>query len=237
MNTPLKILFVGNSYTYCNELPRLLEALAEAADDVPSLATDQITPGGCTLQRHWTETGARAAIARRRHDLVVLQEHSTRPITDPWLTEKFAGLLHKEIKAAGAETVFYLTWAREHLPETQRHLTDTYRRIARACGARVAPVGEAWKRALRARPDLVLHAPDHSHPNRKGSYLAACVFFASLFGRSPAGLPGRLTVVEGGKRRVLLSLRRADAAFLQDTAWRTARALRSGSPARRGPGE
>ena len=227
---PLRVLFVGNSYTYCNELPKMVEALAAAAAAVPSVCTDGVLVGGWSLARHWRDGVAQQKIARRRYDFVVLQDHSVEPMINPWATHKFARLFDRVIRDGGAETVLYLTWAREHLPELQRYLTRTYVAIARELGARVAPVGEAWKRALRKRTGLVLHTPDHSHPNRKGSYLAACAFFAALLGRSPEGLPARLAVPERGGRRVLASLTRADAAFFQRTAWQTAQAFRARHP-------
>jgi len=217
----LRILFIGNSYTYVNDLPHLVEALSLAAGEERAAKTDAVVPGGCTLQRHWHQTGARQAVVRRRYDVVVLQEHSTRPVVDRWLTERYARLFDRAIRKTGAKTMFYLTWARSHLPEMQRPLTDAYRSLARECGAALAPVGEAWEAALRARPGLALHTADHSHPSRRGSYLAACVFYATLYGRSPEGLPARLAVSERGKRRILVSLTRADAAFLQRVAWRT----------------
>jgi hypothetical protein len=143
---------------------------------------------------------------------------------DPWITRKFARLFNAEICKVGARTLFFLTWAREHLPKLQANLTETYTRTARECGAAVAPVGEAWKCAFRARPGLVLHTPDHSHPNTKGSYLAACVFYAALYGKSPEGMPARVTVTDAeGQRRVVAGLTRADAAFFQQIAWRAVR--------------
>ena len=79
--------------------------------------------------------------------------------------------------------------------------------------ARLAPVGDAWRVALRSDPKLVLHDADHKHPNAAGTYLAACVFYATLFGQSPAGLPGRIAGLSDG-----------DAQRLQAIAWKTVQA-------------
>jgi hypothetical protein len=81
----------------------------------------------------------------------------------------------------------------------------------------VAPVGMAWKKALAADPKLVLHQADKSHPNPKGSYLAACVFYATLLDKSPVGLPGELR--KGN--RVLVRVTPDEAATLQEIAWQT----------------
>ena len=74
--------------------------------------------------------------------------------------------------------------------------------IAKQLRATVAPVGVAWRDALAADPELVLHTADKSHPNPAGFCLAACVFYATLLGKSPEGLPGQL--VRNGKPLVKL---------------------------------
>ena len=73
----------------------------------------------------------------------------------------------------------------------------------------VAPVGRAWERALRD-PAMTLHDPDGSHPSPAGTYLAACVLYATLTGESPVGLD------DGG-----LGLAPASIARLQQVAWDT----------------
>ncbi len=68
---------------------------------------------------------------------------------------------------------------------TQRRVNRTYLTMARDNQAVVAPVGEAWWVVREERPDIALYA-DNTHPNPAGTYLAACVFFATLF-QNPCG--------------------------------------------------
>jgi hypothetical protein len=126
--------------------------------------------------------------------------------------------LDAEIKATGAKTVLYMTWAKhedgQFITEATRFVQDVllvryYDQSGQAIGARVAPVGRAWERALRDHT-VVLHASDGSHPTEAGTYLAACVFYATLTGKSPLGLG------DGG-----LQVDAAQAAFLQQVAWDT----------------
>ncbi len=227
----LHVLFIGNSYTYVNDLPLLTRRLAASVPDAPAVEVMKVTVGGATLERHWLEGDAIEVIRQGGWSHVVLQEQSTRPITDREQFFKYARLLDGEIRKSGAQTVFYLTWARQHLPETQQALTDAYMSIADELGAMVSPVGIAWALAIQGRPTLALHHEDQSHPSPSGTYVAACVFYATLLGRSPEGLPAlRLSTRFGQSREGAASdisaLSAADANLLQRAAWDAVQSLK-----------
>ena len=215
---PVRVLFVGNSYTAVNSLPGMLTTLAKAGNR-PPLEVAQVTPGGCTLQRHWEKSGARERIQSGDWDYVVLQEQSMMPIVKPALMHEYAHRLVGEINKRNAKTVFYLTWSREHTPETQEKLNEAYRSIADELNAEVAPVGPAWAAARKADEKVSLYKKDKSHPTPAGTYLAACVFYATIFGESPEGLPGQVAGLEAEQAR-----------RLQRIAWRTVQSNDSTGP-------
>ena len=218
------------------------------------IETGQHVVGGCTLEGHVKGKKAIEKIQERKWDVVVLQGHSLGTILNRESMQKYARVLDTEIKKHGAKTVFYLTWARQQVPQMQdgadpvtssdyakamyqmsgaakkidfeqwcgQHkaglvggIDGAYFDLANELNATVAPVGMAWKKALAANPNLVLHQADKSHPNPTGSYLAACVFYATLFDKSPMGLPGELK--KGN--RVLVRIAPDEAATLQEIAW------------------
>jgi hypothetical protein len=146
---------------------------------------------------------------------VVLQEFSMRPVEEREKMYRSAAMLHDEIQKTGARTVLYLTWARRHMPEMQQGLTAAYTELGRLLDAEIAPVGIAWHNALAADPGIELHKKDQSHPAPLGSYLAACVLFATFFRNSPVGLTG--TVCDEG--REILALPGHEARLLQSIAW------------------
>ena len=118
----------------------------------------------------------------------MLQEQSTLPVKNAARMHENVRLFDGVIKAAGAKTVLYMTWARLNAPDSQQAITDAYTAIGKELGATVAPVGVAWQRFLRDNDRPVLHDRDQSHPTVAGSYLAACVFLAALFGECPVGV-------------------------------------------------
>lgn len=195
---PLRVLFIGNSYTYYNNLPAMLEDFARGDNAAREVRVEMVVRGGATLRDHWTTGDALAAIRRGPWDYVVLQDQSMLGITlvegrpsvnDPGLLQSFGRLFAREIAAAGAKPVFYLTWSRRSMPELQPRLNAAYGMIARETGALLAPVGPAWQAVLAARPDLDLYDPDGSHPSAAGSYLAAATIWATISGRPARGLP------------------------------------------------
>lgn len=239
----LRVLFIGNSYTYYNNLPQMLVGLAASAKPARILETEMLTVGGATLKRLWDTGQAQQALARGKWDYVVLQEQSTLgaskvldgipQINDPADFHAAARIYDAEIKKLAAKPVFYMTWARQNNPASQPQLTDAYAKIGKELNDTVAPVGQAWQAALKTRPDFALHIADKSHPNPAGSYLAACVFYAVLYGQTPEGLAERITgalVDSSGKPGEavgeLVNLSKDDAVSLQKIAWETVEKFR-----------
>lgn len=184
----VRVLFIGNSFTNRNDLPGLVAKLAAAARAPRDLLTDRVIANGRALKTHWERAEAAEAIRRERWDYVVLQEQSTLPLKNRRRMHESITLFDRQIREAGARTVLYMTWARLNAWELQDELADAYLSIGRYLGAIVVPVGMAWQRVLREHPEIVLHDRDGSHPSFAGSYLAACVFVATLFEVDPVGL-------------------------------------------------
>jgi hypothetical protein len=183
---PMNILFIGNSFTARNDLRGMVELIAEAAGK--DLEHRLISVGGASLRTHWNKGEARRAIETGGYDAVVLQEQSTLPVKNAGRMHENVRLFDEVIRAAGARTVLYMTWARAHAPESQKLITDAYLEIGRELGAAVIPAGNAWARILSREDPPKLHDRDGSHPTLAGTYLAACCAFATLFGHSPVGL-------------------------------------------------
>lgn len=219
---PLRVLFIGNSYTYYNMLPEMLQQMGVAGKQKRHLEYRMIAPGSSTLESNWTNGLARKVIAQGGWDYVVLQEQSQRPITDTNAMFRYARLFDQEIQKSGAKTVFYLTWSRKQAPEKQALITQSYASIAKELNAVTCPVGVAWEKVRRQNPGLVLYMADGSHPAPAGTYLAAAVFYRTLYGSDPIGLPKEIDGRdESGRLKVLAALSRQEAVVLQKAAEET----------------
>lgn len=193
-----QILFIGNSYTFYNDLPAMLEKLARAGGH--RVRTAMVAEGGWTLDDHDQSPQTTETLEQHEWEYVVLQEQSVIP-SDPARREAkmypAVRALNTDIMGASASTILFLTWGRrDGLPESgfadfnamQTALTMGYAGIADELDVRVSPVGEAWAKAIEQDSQIELWQADGSHPSEAGSYLAACVFYAVIFQESPEGL-------------------------------------------------
>lgn len=202
-----KAFFIGNSYTYVNNLPDMISRLVSASGD--SLYYASSAPGGYTLQGHSTLPATLNGIASGDWDFVILQEQSQIPSFPQSQVEQdmypYAVFLDSLVHAAGpcTRTVFFMTWGRKYGDASncaswppvctyagmQEQLRYSYLHIADSVGAVVAPVGVSFSNSISADSTLDLYQGDFSHPNVAGTYLAACTFYATLYRRSPVGNP------------------------------------------------
>ena len=192
----LRVLFIGNSYTYVNDLPGMLARTAATAGTPPAITTDSVTEGGATLSTHWSEGIAQTRINEGQWTHVVLQGQSLEADYPAPAFSAAALQLGDLITAAGARPALYVTWARAagdsvygagqwfiNPDEMQDRVTAAYADVAgQLPGSILACVGEAFRTSLRDHPEIVLHQSDNSHPTVAGTYLAASTFYVALTG-------------------------------------------------------
>lgn len=200
----VRALFLGNSYTEYNNLPELVKQLALSAGD--TLEYSKNTPGGYTLQGHSTNATSLGLIQAGNWDYVILQEQSQRPaFSDGQVANEvypYARKLDSLVKVNNpcATTLFYMTWGRKNgdadncpfLPAICTYegmdsmLQLRYTIMAEDNEASIAPVAKVWRNIRQNHPGIELYIADESHPTNNGSFVAACTFYAMLFGKDPA---------------------------------------------------
>ncbi len=190
----LHVLFIGNSLTASNDVPRLVEQLTERGER--RIRSTAITRSGFSLDDHWEEGDAVRAINRGGWAFVILQQGpSALPESRVQLrasTKKFDEVIRK----AGARTALYMVWPSEARARDFDAVRGSYAIAAADVRGVFIPAGEAWRAAWRREPKTELYASDRFHPTAKGSLLAAMVIAQVLTGRdvmpAPAGHDGPL---------------------------------------------
>lgn len=214
---PLRVLFIGNSLTFYNDLPARTREIAAQDGALRVMETDAVVKGGASLQSHWNGVTARTRITAERWDYVVLQEGTTLYYDQPDSLVEVVRSFDHLVREAGARTVFYLTWPLQGTVP-QDSFTRVVARMQDELHILVAPVGAAWQDALAANPSLQLYLPDGNHPSPVGTYLGACTMFATMFRRSPEGLAGLQAIGDTN----VVTLTAPVALQLQQTAWAAA---------------
>ncbi|NLE34273.1 MAG: hypothetical protein GX622_04155 [Bacteroidales bacterium] len=213
----LRILFVGNSYTYFENLPQVVSVLSERTGTV--LVTEKVTVGGAKLSEHWRGVRGLNTMDKIRnggYDIVVLQEWSLGTINERDSAFFYLGLFSDLIRQNGAMPFYYITWAREKVPQQQEVISRVYREAAALNKATVVPTGEAWALARSLRPEIKLYDPDGTHPSDLGTYLTACVFVATITGELPETIPGVPAVRDSrGEGIILMRIDQMDVDFFR----------------------
>ncbi len=195
-----KILFVGNSYTYCNDMPtRYFGEIMEAAGY--SVKILSLTKGGWTLLNSSNardELGSKvdSILKNQEFDFVILQEQSMTPAVNSGSFYNAVKRLDNKIRESGATPVLYATWGRKQgsgdltatglIAETMTwKLAASYEHMGQTHDIPVAHVGLAFWDIVQNERRVNLFDTDLSHPNAAGSYLAALTIFARITGIDP----------------------------------------------------
>lgn len=188
----MNILFIGNSYTYVNNLPAQISLLHNSQNNKKLIFAEQISFGGASLRQHWERSDALKRIHSKQWDFVVLQEQSSKPYENREETIKYASLFINEIKKSKAFPLLYLTWANQKNPQNQLLINETYYKISNQTNCKVIPVGILWNYINNEYPFLNLYFSDGSHPSPLGTYVSSLVFYSILFQRDLVGLPNKV---------------------------------------------
>jgi hypothetical protein len=173
----LRVLFIGNSHTYYQDLPAWVALMAKEEGyecDVTMLAHP-----GWYLHQHVKEPEVRFNIKYGHYDYVVLQEHS-HPFDDiPGYIEA-ATKIAEWVRKAGSKPVIYGTWARKTEKSVQETMNSVNSRLAENLDALYAPVGESWWPYKESWPETEMYDEDGSHASERGIEFAAKIIWRTL---------------------------------------------------------
>ena len=216
---PVSVLFIGNSYTFTNDLPAMLVNIASSdpAGD-PGIEVQARTVGAARLAQMWADGTSLKTLRSGRFDDVVLQEQSTWALHPRAIEDTNAAVFNWNVAvlAAGAKPLLFETWADQDGSDqykeagglwsgltpasAQRIISAETDKLAQTYKLPVVRVGDAFEAAAATPGAPNLFGPDRHHPSRAGTYLAALTFYRHLTGRSLAGVtyrPDGVSAAEG----------------------------------------
>ena len=200
----LRVLFIGNSLTSFNDLPRMVEQIADAGEKI-RIRSESVTANDFSLEDHWNGGSAQKAIKRGRWDWVVLQQGPSSQPDSQVLLREYATRFDRVIREAKARTALYMVWPSRARYRDMPGVMTSYANAAKSVDGALLPAGLAWHLAFQREPDLPLYSEDQFHPSKVGSYLTALVIYEGLTGEPTEGLrsvvrdrtltPARLTLL------------------------------------------
>lgn len=190
-----RVLFVGNSLTYYNDMPQLFAGIAN--DKGYRVEVDSYTVGGTGLAEMLASGEVLRLIESERWDKLVLQpgtgESSGGSIhtdSSAWVVRRLVDALHAVnpyakvclYEISNGVTPGDGSGDYDYYLYTQQRILDTVTKIARLAEVPLAPAGECFREHYATRHDLMLHSVFNDiHPNLAGSYLVACAIFETLY--------------------------------------------------------
>lgn len=189
-----RVLFVGNSLTYTNDLPAMVRAIAQANGD--TFTTKSLAFPDWGLEDHWVKGSAPAEITDEVWDLVVMQQGpsslaASRLDLLAW-SRKFGDLARRHHTCPA----MYMVWPAKAYGASFDAVHAHYAEAADSIDGLFLPAGDAWRKVWGRRPSLALYGPDDFHPSPLGSYVAALAIYSGITGRSPVGNPATVPGVD-----------------------------------------
>ncbi|MBC8192145.1 MAG: hypothetical protein ISR87_08150 [Candidatus Marinimicrobia bacterium] len=216
----LYVLFVGNSFTYSNDLPQMVSMISDSAH-INLVAKMSVGPG-VKISDHWRGTGGlktKEIIKKEKFDIVILQGQSMAPMSHPDSFIVYRKLFCDYVKENGAEPFIFSSWAPQKLYNYQEELTSAYSTLSREINTDVLPIGPAWNLAHKLKPRIELFNSDGRHPSVLGTFLTACVITKTLTGELPENLPTYFTMNKfKGESGELVYLSISDINFCREIA-------------------
>jgi hypothetical protein len=186
VKTNLKVLFVGNSFVFYNNLSQLVTYMADST--AIKLQTQKSVYGGSFLSDHWQgKKGLKSKkiIQEGKYDVVIIQENSMGAIDSPDSLMKYTKLFADLIRSTGAKPYLYQVWARQRVPQYHTELNSVYEKVAREANISLIPIGKAWNTARTYRPTAPLFDADGVHPSDMGTFMTAAVIVGHICGNLP----------------------------------------------------
>ena len=204
------LMLVGNSFFYYNNsLHNHLGDLIKNDPNVNSMKRRSITINGSDLPWHDLESylsnehigsfridtknnNKYVPSSNTKTDAVIFMGCSLCPI-HPDTKDTFQVYVQRYseiIRDKNAEPMLFMSWPYKNKPEMINSLRDVFVDTANKNNLLLIPAGEAFYRFNSSYPEIDLYTKDLRHPSKEGTYLAAAVVFASLYGKATAGNPG-----------------------------------------------
>lgn len=176
---PRKILFVGNSLTFTNDLPLMVEKRASAWG-IP-IGTDMLAFPNYALEDHWFDGEMEKLIRTCRYEFVIVQQGPSSQGDGLEMLLNYGSKIKNLCDQYDTKLVFFMVWPAKINYHTFPGVIRNYTEAAGTTSSLLCPVGKAWNQHMDATGDFSYYGPDGFHPSIKGSELAARMLVETMY--------------------------------------------------------
>ena len=211
-----KILFIGNSFTFYWNLPSQVQKMS--IERGLNWDVKHFTVSSATLKIHWNNPELKSILENETFDHIIIQEHSTGPLTDPESSRFYFGQILSLIPST-TQVHFFSTWMYPSIEDLNENnelfpIEESIKEIVEGTNTKVIPIGRAFKNFQDKYPQYNLLADDNKHPSPNGSYLASCVIFSHLSAETSKNLSRRYKGVDSLGNDIYYSIVESEVAVL-----------------------
>jgi len=174
----VNVLFVGNSLTYFNDLPLLVEEVASQRGE--KWETEMVALPNYALEDHWNDGKFQTMICENSYDYVVVQQGPSSQEDGKQMLLEYGALIKTLCESRDSKLAFFMVWPSRQYYHTFDGVISNYAGAAAATNSILCPVGQHWRSYFDTTGDYSYYGEDGFHPSRKGSEVAAEVIFESL---------------------------------------------------------
>lgn len=181
-NEVKKVLFIGNSMTFYNNLWNVVQGLAKRNGH--DIEVESATNPGKTILYNASANNCVEAMKKGGYDVVVLQDLVGGFDADILQqgVDKIVPIIKKY--SPNARIVFYEPWPVKHMLEKPDsylpYFTDNYIKTAKSVGADLAPAGEGFY-DLYVNHKKDYYCKDGKHPTPLATFLAASTIYFAIY--------------------------------------------------------
>lgn len=172
-------MFIGNSLTYTNNLPKLIKDIAKKKGIL--LKTNMIAFPNYAILDHWNDGVVQQEIRSKKYDYVILQQGPSSQAFGKEILLEYGKKYSALCKENNAQLCYFMVWPSLTYYDTFDGVISNHKQAALANDAILLPVGEVWKLHFDKTKTFDYYDSDGFHPSLRGSKVAAQVIFNYLF--------------------------------------------------------
>lgn len=189
------VLFIGNSYTHYNNMPKIFEKISNSKGK--SVYADTIAVSNSTLKEHAQRSSTYTKLKSKKWNVVIIQgfsrEFAKDSLTIATESIPYVGQLIDSARKYNpcSQIYYYMTWgyqdgfSEDSTLNTNEKMFERvkkgYLQLQQTYPYPIIPVGLVWQELRTKHPEINLFQKDLQHPNLEGSFTIASCFYSSLY--------------------------------------------------------